>query len=131
MGEPIGWRIVGGPFSGRGAEALVRLLEVLGRPEGDFLARLDLDLLAGGGVAAHARGALAHLQDAETDDADAVALLDVLDDQVDRVAQETLGGLLRQFVILGELRSQMAQRDGGRGLLRRRSGGLLSHWILL
>ena len=49
-----------------------RFLEFLCGPEGDFLAGLDLDGLAGGGVAAHARGALPHLQDAEARDADVV-----------------------------------------------------------
>jgi NADH-quinone oxidoreductase subunit A len=53
-------------------------LEFLGRAEGDLLAGLDVDRLAGGGVAAHAGGALAHLEDAEADDADALALLQAL-----------------------------------------------------
>ena len=56
-------------------------LEFLGGAEGNLLAGLDLDRLAGGGVAAHAGGALADLEDAEADDTDALALLQVLGDQ--------------------------------------------------
>src|SRR6202035_303626 len=41
-----------------------RFLEFLGGAEGDLLAGLDLDGFAGGRIAAHARGALAYLQDA-------------------------------------------------------------------
>ena len=66
-----------------GSEARLDLdgfLEFLGRAEGDLLAGLDVDRFAGGGIAAHAGGALADLQDAETDDADALALLQVLGD---------------------------------------------------
>src|SRR5262245_25196830 len=38
-----------------------RFLQLLGDAERDLLARLDLDRLAGGGVAPHAGRALAHL----------------------------------------------------------------------
>src|SRR6187551_163494 len=51
------------------------LFEFLRGAERDLLARLDLDRFAGRGVAAHAGGALANLQDAEAADADPVALL--------------------------------------------------------
>src|SRR5262245_3968467 len=51
-----------------------RFLELLGGAEGNLLAGLDLDGLAGGRVAAHARRTLAHLQDAQAADADAGAL---------------------------------------------------------
>jgi hypothetical protein len=43
---------------------LNRFLQLLGGAECHLLAGLDFDLLTGGGIAAHARGALAHLQDA-------------------------------------------------------------------
>src|ERR1700712_5317489 len=89
-------------------------LEFLGRAEGDLLAGLDLDRFAGGGVAAHAGGALANLENAEPDDADTLALLEVLGDQGDRVGQDGLGLLLRQFLVLGDRRCQMLQRDRGR-----------------
>src|SRR5690349_17103925 len=46
-------------------------LEILGGAEGDFLARLDLDRLAGRRIASHAGRALAHLQDAEAGHANA------------------------------------------------------------
>src|SRR5438132_424107 len=51
------------------------LLEVLRGPESNLLTGLDLDGLASGGIATHARRALPHLQDAETGDADTGALL--------------------------------------------------------
>src|SRR6478672_12928714 len=82
-------------------------LELLGCTEGNLLAGLDVDRLAGGGVAAHAGGALAHLQDAEANDADPLALLEVLGDQGDRVGQDRLGLLLGQFLVLGDRRGQM------------------------
>src|SRR6185437_13102268 len=47
-------------------KALDGFLQFLGGAEGDLLARLDLDRFAGRGIAAHARGALAHLQDAQS-----------------------------------------------------------------
>src|ERR1700688_3884410 len=90
-------------------------LEFLGRTEGNLLAGLDVDRFAGGGVAAHARGALADLEDAEADDADALALLQMLGDHGDDVVQDRLGLLLRQFLILGDRRRQMLQRNGGWG----------------
>src|ERR1700733_12809635 len=90
-------------------------LELLGRAEGHLLAGLDVDGFAGGGVAAHARGALAHLQDAETDDADALALLQVLGDSADQVAQNGLSALLRQFVLFGQRCCEMLERDRRRG----------------
>src|SRR5882762_6748350 len=90
-------------------------LEFLGRAEGDLLAGLDVDRLAGGGVAAHAGGALADLEDAEADDADALALLQVLGDAAYHVVQDLLGLLLRQFLVLGDRRRQMLQRNGRRG----------------
>src|SRR3990170_1650559 len=90
-------------------------LQLLGRAEGNLLAGLDLDGFAGGGVTAHAGGALAHLQDAEADDPNALALLQVLGDPGDQVVQDGFGLLLGQFLILGDCRRQMLERDGGRG----------------
>ena len=90
-------------------------LEFLGRAEGNLLAGLDLNRFAGGGVAAHAGGALANLEDAEPDDADALALLQVLGDAANQVAQDLFGLLLGQFLVFGDRRRQMLQRDGGRG----------------
>src|SRR6266852_8787991 len=90
-------------------------LQLLGCAEGNLLAGLDVDRFAGGGVAAHAGGALAHLQDAEADDADALALLQVLGDPADQIVQNGLGALLRQFVLFGQSCREMLERDGGRG----------------
>src|SRR3990167_10994876 len=77
--------------------ALHRLFQFLGSAESDLLAGLDLDRLAGRGVAAHAGGALAHLQDAEPGKADAVALLEVLGNKVDHVVEERFRLLLRNL----------------------------------
>src|SRR6266702_4250638 len=90
-------------------------LQFLGRAEGNLLAGLDVDGFAGGGIAAHAGGALAHLEDAETDNADALALLQVLGDPADQIVQNGLGALLRQFVLFRQRRREMLQRDRGRG----------------
>src|SRR5689334_907838 len=80
---------------------LNRFLQFLGGAEGDLLGGLDVDRFAGGGVAAHARGALANLEDAEPDDADALAFLQVLGDTVDHVGEDGLGLLLGEFLLLG------------------------------
>src|SRR5579864_7350129 len=77
---------------------LDRLFQFLGGAEGDLLARLDLDRLAGGRVTAHARGALADLKDAEPADADALALLQMLDDIADEIAEHGFRLLLRHLV---------------------------------
>src|SRR6266446_2106838 len=89
-------------------------LEFLGGAEGDLLAGLDLDRFAGGGVAAHAGGALADLKDAEADDADTLALLQVLGDPADQIVQNGLGALLRQFVLFRQRCREMLERDRGR-----------------
>src|SRR6185369_13294232 len=90
-------------------------LEFLGGAESNFLARLDLDRFAGGRVAARAGGALADLEDAEADDADALALLQVPGDLADQIGQDRLGGLLRQFMVIRQSRREVLQRDGGGG----------------
>src|SRR5271170_2074951 len=88
-----------------------RFLEFLGGPEGDLLARLDLDRLAGRGVAAHAGGALAHLKDPQAANADAVALLEVLDHHADEIVEDEFGLFLRHLVADGEGSREMLQRD--------------------
>src|ERR1700686_3552614 len=78
-------------FASRRARAASdRHLEFLGSAEGDLAAGLDLDRLAGRGIAAHAGGALAHLQDAEPGDLDPLAFLEVLGDQADQVFEHLL-----------------------------------------
>src|SRR6185503_6330716 len=81
--------------------------------EGDLLARLDLDRFAGRGIAAHACRALAHLQDAEAADTDAVALLQVLDDEIDHAAEDRLGLLLGKLMAFGDVCRKVLQRNGG------------------
>src|SRR5262249_8556204 len=68
------------PLGGDGPPRSDRFLQFLGGAERDLLARLDLNRFAGRRIASHARRALAHLQDAEPADPDAVALLQVLRD---------------------------------------------------
>src|SRR5487761_2097158 len=90
-------------------------LELLGGAEGDLLAGLDVDRFTGGRVAAHAGGALAYLQDAEADDADALALLQMLGDPADQVVENLFSLLLGQLLVFGDRRCEMLERDGGRG----------------
>src|SRR5882724_6900121 len=93
------------------ARKLDGFLEFLGGAERHLLAGLDLDRLAGGRVAAHAGGALADLEDAEADQADAVALLEVLDDQADDVVEDAFGILLRHFAAVGQLGGEVLQGE--------------------
>ena len=67
-----------------------RFFQFLGSAERDLLAGFDLNGLAGSRVAAHARSALAHLQDAEAADADTLALFQMLDDLADETAEDGL-----------------------------------------
>src|SRR6202521_2357849 len=91
---------------------LDRFLEFLGGAEGDLLARLDLDRLAGGRIAPHASGALADLKDAETADAEAVAFLQVLRHQADEVAENRFGLLFCHFMGPGKGGGDMLQGNG-------------------
>src|SRR5579864_3319475 len=93
---------------------LDRFLEFLGRAEGHLLAGLDVDRLAGRGVAPHAGCTLADLEDAEPHDADPLALLQVLGDPGDDVVQNRFGLLLGQFLVLGDGRRQVLERNGRR-----------------
>src|SRR5882724_1878480 len=96
----------------RRAMKLNGFLEFLGRAERDFLACLDLDRSTGGRVAAHPRGALSDLENAQPNDSDPIALLEVLDDQSDQIVENRLCLLLGDFVTLGERRGQMLQGHG-------------------
>src|SRR5438477_10126295 len=91
-------------------------LEFLGGPEGDLLARLDLDRLAGRRIAAHAGLAVPHLQDAEPADADLLALLQAFDDETNKIVEDRLGLLFRDLVALRKLSCQMLQGNSGRCL---------------
>src|SRR5437867_5849910 len=73
----------------RGMAAILhhRFFELLGSPERDLLAGLDVNSLAGRRVAPLAGSAFAHHQDAEPTDADAVALLEMLGHQTDQIAE--------------------------------------------
>ena len=89
-----------------------RLFEFLGGAERDLLARLDLNRLAGRGIAAHARGAFADLQDAEPGHADAVAFLEVLGQPLDEIVQHGFRLLLGHFVVVGKFGGEMLEGHG-------------------
>src|SRR6266849_11070673 len=97
--------------AGRARERSDCFLELLGRAERDFLACLDLDRLAGRRIASHPAGAVAHLQDADPAEAEAVALLQVLDDTSYQLAEDRLGLLFRDLMGLGKLRREMLEGD--------------------
>src|SRR5580704_2090079 len=103
--------------------ALDRFFKFFGRAEGNLFASLDLNGSTRCGVTAHARGALAHLKNAETADADALAFFQVLDDVADQSPKDGFGLLLRNFIALGERCRKVLQSDG--------SGWLGCHETLL
>src|SRR6185312_314960 len=112
----------GGALHSGKLERSDRHLEFFGGAEGDLFARLDLDRLAGRGVAAHAGGAPAHLQDAEPGNLDPLALLEVLGDQTDEVFEHLLTLLLGHLVLLGQRVCQMFGGDRLALFWLRRSG---------
>src|SRR5689334_20100372 len=87
---------------------LDRFLQLLRGAESDFLRRLDLDRLARRGIAAHARGALAHDEDAKTIETDARALLQMFGDQSDRVFKDRVRGLVRHVMLFGQRGAKLA-----------------------
>src|SRR5260221_14747802 len=91
---------------------LYGFLEFLGRAERDLLACLDLDRGARCRVAAHPSSALSHLENAQPNDSDPIAFLEVLDDETDQIVEDRLGLLLGDFVTLGERSRQMFQGYG-------------------
>src|SRR5690242_12774981 len=92
-----------------------RFLQLLGSAKRDLLRSLDVDGFPGGGIASHARGALADLEDAKPNDADALALLQVLGDQRDRVVENGFSLLLGDLLLVGNRRREVLQGDGRRG----------------
>src|SRR4029079_9141768 len=85
-----------------------RLFQFLGGAEGDFLARFDFDRLTGRRVAAHACGALTHLQDAESADPNARALLQVLGDGLNHLLEHGVDLLFGQLVRLRKGLAELA-----------------------
>ena len=96
--------------------ALNRHLQFLCSPECDFLAGFDLDCFSGGWIAAHASGAFSHLQNAETRDTDPLALLEMLRDQADEIAEEGFTSPLRKLMLLGQRGRKMLEGNGAAGL---------------
>src|ERR1035437_6362112 len=88
-----------------------RHLEFLGGAEGDLLACLDFDGLAGRRIAAHAGGALAHLQYTEAGDLHPLAPLQVLGDQADEVLDHLLALFLGKLMRVRERVGQMLGGD--------------------
>ena len=101
---------------GRKTRRLGRLLpdgflQFLGGAESHLLARLDLDGLARGGVAADAVGALADLEDARR--CGYARPFQVLGDRGHQVGQDGFGLLLGQLLLLGDGRGEVLEGDGG------------------
>ena len=101
------------------------LLEFLGRPEHNLLARLDLDGLARRRVASHSGSTLPHLEDAETVQVDFVPFLEVAGRQRHQIAQHGLRLFLWQIMAVRQCGGQMLERDGRLRRGFRRCGGLL------
>ncbi len=105
-------------------QRLNRHFQILGRPECDFLAGLDLDCFAGCRVAPHASSALPNLQDAETGNADAFAFLEMLGDNADEIAEGGFTCSFRQLMLLGQDRRMPCATIS----LQRRSCRLVAHY---
>ena len=90
---------------------LNRLAEILSGSERHFLARLDLDCFAGGGIASHAGGALAHLKGSEPGDADPRAFLEVLPNQSDGTGQHLVRLFCRNPMRFANRGCELAKRD--------------------
>src|ERR1700720_3406932 len=86
-----------------------RLFEFFSRSERYLFAGLDMNGLAGRWIAPLARCTLAHHENAEAADTDAVTFLEVLGDQPDQPAEHGFGLLLRQFVRFREIGGKVFQ----------------------
>src|SRR6202035_31015 len=96
----------------RGGEcctALNRHFQILGRAESDFFACLDLDCFAGCRIAPHTCRSLPDLQDAETRNTDTFALLEMLRNQANELAEQGFTCLFRQLMLLGQDRGKMLE----------------------
>src|SRR5919202_696890 len=86
-----------------------RLLQLLRRPEGNLLAGLDLDLLAGRRVAPQPGCTRAHLEDPEAGDPNFGAVLQVLGEGLHELAQHGLDLTLWHVVAIGQAGRQLLQ----------------------
>jgi hypothetical protein len=84
-----------------------RELQFFCGPEGDLLAGLDLDGLAGRGVASHAGCTLPDLENPQTGDANPLTFLQVLGDQAHEIAEQSLATFLGQFVLSSQGRGEV------------------------
>ena len=97
---------------GSGRKSLDRFFQFLRSAESDFLAGFNLNLLAGRGIAADAGCALAHLKNAKAANTNAFALLQMLHNIADQIAEHGLRLLLRHLVRFRERGGEMFKRDG-------------------
>ena len=74
-------------------KSLDAFLDFLGGAESQLLRSLDLDLLAGCRIAAKTGRTLPDLENSKSGDADLVALLEVLYEEVNKVSQQFAGKL--------------------------------------
>src|SRR5262249_43564008 len=97
------------------SQRLNRHLQVLGRPEGDFLARFDLDGFSGRRVASHAGRALPDLQDAKTRNPDPFAFLEMLGNRAQEAPEDPLPLAFGEFMIGRHPCRKMLKRNGTAG----------------
>jgi hypothetical protein len=94
---------------------LHRFLQFLGWPEGDLLTRLDLDSPAGRRVPSHPGRPLPRLENAETGQADFVAVPQTTAGQRDQIAQHGLSLILCDVMAVGQRGGEVLERDGRLG----------------
>src|ERR1700722_3221704 len=82
-------------------QSLNRHLQILGCPERDFLACLDLDCFSGCRISAHASGSLSNLQNAKAHNADSVAFFEMLCNRDDEIAEDGFTCSFRQLMLFG------------------------------
>src|SRR3954463_5760987 len=107
-----------------------RFLQLLGRPEGDLLAGLDLDLLARGRVAPEPGGTRADLEDPKAIDTDLGPFRQVFGEGLQELAQHALDLPLRHVMALCQPGRQLLQADrSDRGCFPGGSSLGLCRWL--
>src|SRR3954471_13687358 len=107
-----------------------RLLQLLGRPEGNLLAGLDLDLLASGRIASEPGGTRTDLEDPKTVDPDLGPLRQVFGEGLHELAQHGLDPALWQLMAFRQVGCHLLQADSGsRGCLTGGSTCGLRRWL--
>jgi hypothetical protein len=88
-----------------------RHLEFFCGAKSDFLARLDLNLLARRRVAPDPGSAIPHLQNSESGNLHALTILQVLGDEPDKIFEHLLAMLLRKLVLFSQSIGQVLSGD--------------------